>query len=249
MVAPRRIGCEAPRVRPAMLDSRRTMPAVLYVAEEDRRPELSKTVLGRADIEWLSERSADTALATASARLPALVIIALVDRAVSESLVRRLRQDTRTRHLPVVVVLPSPLPPDEEALRAVGADAVLAGAPDPFRWNQVLDTLLNVPSRGGVRIPVLFWTWFRLGDEEPRKGKVLDLSAQGMLLETPHEVELGTRIEAKLTLPLGREVTVVAEIVRDAGSRQDRWLYGLVFRGLAEEPRRQLEAFVREATP
>lgn len=33
------------------------MPAVLYVAEEDLRPELSKTVLGRADIEWLaSER-------------------------------------------------------------------------------------------------------------------------------------------------------------------------------------------------
>jgi len=223
------------------------MPAVLYVAAEDRRPELSSTVLGRADLEWVAERDSEAAVTAASACLPSLVIVALGERAASESLVRRLRENERTRPLPVVVLLQAPLPPDEEALRAAGADAVLTGSPDPFRWDQVLDTLLHVPSRGAVRIPVLFWTWFRLGDEAPRQGRVLNLSAQGMLLEAPQELETGTRIEAQLQVPRAQEVTVVAEVVRDAGSTEGRWLYGLVFRGLTEEARRQLEAFVREA--
>lgn len=223
------------------------MPLVLAVADESLHEKLAETALGRADVEWLEAPDPEAGFETAATRQPRLVIVALGEEA-AEALVRRLRDDERTRTASVVVVLPFALPPIEHALRLAGANAVLSGRPDPFHWDHTLEALLHVPSRSAVRIPVLFWTWFRLGDEPARQGRVLNLSEHGLLLESPQPMDLGTRIEARLTLAeAGPDLSVIGEVVREAGGEERRWLYGVVFRRLNDELRASLQRFVRTA--
>lgn len=221
------------------------MQGVLVVSPDDLRPDLQKTVLGRGDVELLLAPNAQAGFEAACARRPVLVIVALGGRAGAEALVGRIREDQLTRHVGVVVILPSFLPAEEEALRRAGANKVLSGRPDPFRWDEALDVLLRAPARRAVRIPVQFWVWFRFGDEEPSQGRVLNLSRHGMLLETTQPVEIGTRFEAQLKLPDGRgDLKVVGEVVRDAGAGSDQWHYGVVFRNLGDEVGSRLEAFL-----
>ena len=221
------------------------MQRVLVVSPDDLRAELSRTVLGRGEVELLSAPNPDAGLEAACASQPGLVIVALGERAAAEALVRRIREDERTRHVGVVVLLPSFLPPEEEALRRAGANQVLSGRPDPFRWDEALDALLRVPARREVRIPVHFWVWFRFGDEKASQGRALNLSRHGMLLETGAPVEIGTRFEAQLKLAGGRgDLSVVGEVVRDAGVVSGHCHYGVVFRDLGDDTRSRLEAFL-----
>ncbi len=221
------------------------MLRVLVVSPTDDLSEFARTVLGRAGVECVTAPDAESGFRLACECQPRLVVVALGDRAVCEALVRRLRQDSGTRRMGLVAVLPAPLPPDEEALRQAGANAVLAGRPDPFRWDQTLERLLEVPSRRSVRLPVRFWTWFHIGDEAPCEGRVLDIGENGMLLESPVEMELATRLEAQLTLPDGQELVLIGELVRAAGHGEKGPLYGVCFRNPSPQTQRQLAAIVR----
>jgi CheY-like chemotaxis protein len=222
---------------------------VLVVSPRDLKEDLQTTVLGGKDVEWLHETSPDAAVAVVAAQRPRLVIVSLSAQEEAVSLVRRLRKDDGAHEAMVVVLLPSGLPSDQARLGAAGANAVLTGRPDPFRWDATLERLLHVSPRRAVRLPVRFWLWFRVGNEdEPVDGRILNVSTGGMLLESPKPVEIGTRIEAQLQLKDGREdVSVVGEIAREAGSEDGRSLYGVAFKGLGEEAHRRLQAFVDAA--
>jgi CheY-like chemotaxis protein len=221
------------------------MPTVLVVSPDDLESDLKKTVLGRGGIELLAASDATAGIEAALRDAPKLVIVALGDRDAAESFVRRLREHERTREMSVAVLLPSYLPPDEAALREVGANALLSGRPDPYRWDDALDKLLKVPARRAVRIPVRFWVWFRFPGDEPNEGRALDLSPHGMLFESARELEVGTRFEAQFRLFAGTaELTLVGEVVREAGSRDGRLLYGVRFHNASPEVLMQLEAFV-----
>jgi c-di-GMP-binding flagellar brake protein YcgR len=96
-----------------------------------------------------------------------------------------------------------------------------------------------------VRLPVRFWLWFRVGEDAPLHGRILNLSTRGMLLETKQPAEIGTRLEAEFHLADGREdLHVVGEIVREAGSEEGRSLYGVAFKSVGEEYSRRLQAFI-----
>ncbi len=218
---------------------------VLLVSPQDLQSEFQATVLGGKDVEWLHEASLDAAVAAVAARRPTLVIVSLGGPEQAAAFVRRLREDNSAHAAMVVVLLPAGLPSDQARLGAAGANAVLTGRPDPFRWDATLERLLHVSPRRAVRLPVRFWLWFRVGEDEPFDGRILNVGTGGMLLETARPVEIGTRIEAQLQLRDGREdVSVVGEIVRDAGSEDGRSLYGVAFKGLGEQAQRRLQAFV-----
>jgi CheY-like chemotaxis protein len=223
---------------------------VLVISARDLRSELSGTVLGRSGIEWLAAPDLEQGLLAAHARPAELVIVAVGAPDAAAPCVERLRADGRTREARIVVLLESALPPDAERLRAAGANAVLGGQPDPFLWDTTLDSLIRVPSRRVIRLPVRFWIWFRLGDDPPVYGRVLNLSTAGMLLESPRPLDLGTRLDAQLELSDGREdFTLLGEVVREAGGEDGAWRYGVAFKSLADEPRRRLDAFVNAAKP
>lgn len=224
------------------------MHTILVVSRDDLRPQLAKTVLGKSNVDFLLARDPEAAWQTARDHRIRLAILALPDHAQSEALVRRLRGDEATRGAGVLVGLPRATPVEEEAVRRAGASMVLVGPIEPFLWNEPLERLLNVASRRAATIPVRFWVWYRLSEEEaPVRCLALNVSVHGMLLETDAalEVESDARLEVEFVLP-GRDFPLrcLARVARDAGSEGSRHRLGIEFVGLSAEARERIAAFV-----
>jgi CheY-like chemotaxis protein len=222
------------------------MPKVLIVSGTDMRAELAPTVLGRREIEWVLASDSEAGFEKARSEQPKLVIAALNELGQTEAFLRRIRQDEATREVGLVVVVAAVRPPNEEAFGPAGANAVLSGRPDPFLWNEALETLLRVPWRRQVRISVRFWVWFHFSDDEPPiQGLALNLSVHGMLLETSHPVDIGAKLEAKFQLhESARPISVIGQVVRAAGTAEGQWRYGVEFTSLNGDDRERLRGFV-----
>lgn len=222
---------------------------MLVVSADDLRAELSATVLGQDDTEYVVAHDAETGWESARAHQPQLVIVALGGAEPALALIRRIRDDERTRSVGLLVLLPSVLPPEEETLRRAGAGAVLVGRVDPFRWNKPLERLLGIAARRATMIPVRLWVWYRFAPEEkPASGLACNISVHGMLIEAeePVDVEHGTRVETEFSLP-GREQTLraLARVVREAGETPEgRRRFGIEFLKLSPEAHDKIAAFV-----
>lgn len=228
------------------------MERVLIVGPEDLRPALSKTVLGESDVEYVLARNAAAARKSLREKRTRLVIVALGERKASEQFVKSVRKDARTRKVSLLVLLPTLLPDEEQALRKAGASAALAGRVDPYLWNELLLKLLRVAERRAAAVPVRFWVWYRFSNEEkPVRGVSRNVSVRGMLLEVeqPLQVEPGTRLETEFALP-GREgvLRALARVVREEpASARGRRRFAIEFLELTPRVEDRIEAFVRSA--
>jgi CheY-like chemotaxis protein len=222
------------------------MPKVLIVSGTDIRAELTPTVLGRREVEWVLAPDPEAGFEKARSEQPKLVIVALNELDHTEAFLRRIRQDEATRQVGLVVLAAALRPQEEEALRQAGANVVLSGRADPFHWNEALETLLRVPWRRQVRIPVRFWVWFHFSDDDqPIQGRALNLSLHGMLLETSQPVDIGTKIEAQFQLhESARQITAIGQVVRAESATDGQWRYGVQFTSLQGDDRDRLRAFV-----
>jgi CheY-like chemotaxis protein len=226
------------------------MAKVLIVSAADLRSELSRTVLGGADIELLLAPDLQAGLEIARIHKPKLVIVSASDVAQAGEFVRRIREDPATRHAGVVVLVQTIRPNDEESLRRAGANTVLVGRVDPFLWNKPLGKLLHVAGRREVSIPLRLWVWFRFSpDEQPTRALCVNLSVHGMLLEVvePLEAPMGTKLEVEFQLP-GRDTVldVLGEVVREAGSQKGRSRFGIKFLNLRGDVRETIADFAGE---
>jgi hypothetical protein len=223
------------------------MPKVLIVSATDLRSELSRTVLGESDIEWLLAPDAQAGLDAARIHQPKLLIISASEVPEVEAFVLRIREDAVTRRASVAVLVPSIAPGEEESLCRAGANTVLVGRVDPFLWNQPLGQLLQVAGRREVSIPLRLWVWFRFSpDEQPARALCLNLSVSGMHLEVmqPVEAHRGTRLELEFQLPGRDEVLDVrAQVVREAGLDEGRSRFGIRFLNLRRDVRERIAAF------
>jgi hypothetical protein len=227
------------------------MQKVLVVSRHDLRQELAKTVLGRLEVEFVVAGNAAAGRKAMRAHHARLVIVALGERRATEEFVKRARRDKQTRNASLLAVLPTLLPKEEKSLRKAGASAVVAGAVDPFRWNGPLEKLLRLADRRAAEIPVRFWVWYRFsGDEAPTRGRAMNVSARGMLLETdaPIDVEAGTRVEAEFTLPgRAQALGVVGRVVRDEGGRGGHRRFAIEYVHPTPAVQDALESFVNVA--
>jgi CheY-like chemotaxis protein len=222
---------------------------VLVVSPEDLVPGLAKTVLGQSDVDYVVARDADAGCEAARAQRPQLAIVALGTREKSEEFLRRIRGDEQARSVHVLVSLASALPAEQLSLREAGATAVVAGSLDPFLWNQTLERLIESGRRRTASIPVRFWVWYRLSaNEQPARGRALNVGVRGMLLETdqPVSVDHGTEVEVEFVLP-DRDVALRlrGRVVREAeaGAAGQR-RFGIEFLGLPSDDHDRIAAFV-----
>jgi len=226
------------------------MQKVLIVSAEDLRDDLSRTILGQAEVEYQLATDAEAGFRAAQQR-PRLVIVALRDQEATVAFIQRVRQDPEARDASVLAVRESALPAEVEALRRAGAGAVVPRRVDPFLWNDPLERLLSIAARREASIPVRFWVWYRLpSDEKPIRGRAVNIGARGMLIEAPAvDIEHGTQVEAEFSFP-GSETPLraVARVVREAGHGGDgRRRFGIEFINLSPEARDRIEAFVSAA--
>jgi DNA-binding response OmpR family regulator len=213
------------------------MPTALICTQAELERELRHTLLWRRDVERHVAARCDEARLLAAAVRPSLV---LVDRDLpgSAKLIAQLRADPATSGLSIAVLARGDVDPDEVELLEAGANAILRMPAGPD-WDERLLPLLQVPIRRNIRIPVDFAVE-AVADGRSTRALALNLSANGMLIESQRPLRIGDELQLAFSLPgddqpqQGR-----ARVVRQAAATQ----YGVAF--LALDPGgERIERFV-----
>jgi DNA-binding response OmpR family regulator len=216
------------------------MPRALICSGGDLSPELAKTALWRAGVERLTASSFDQARMMAVAGRPDLVVIDRdLPRAVA--LVGALRQDEATRHASIAIVARGDFQALEIELLEAGANAVLRLPAGP-EWDERLMLLVTVPQRRDARFPVRFRVHALLQDCDTVGATALNVSRNGLLLETRLDaLSVGEEVDLEALLP-GEEEPLPAQgrVVRQAGPGQ----FGVQFLRIGDEARERIDTFV-----
>jgi DNA-binding response OmpR family regulator len=215
------------------------MPRALICSGGDLSPELAKTALWRAGVERLTAYTLDQARMMAVAGRPDLV---MVDRDLPRALelVGTLRQDEATRRASIAIIARGDFQSLEIELLEAGANAVMRLPAGP-EWDERLVRLITVPVRREARFPVQFRVQALLQDCDTLRATALNVSRNGLLLETLGALSVGEEVDLEALLP-GDEDPLPAQgrVVRQAGPGQ----FGVQFLRLGDEARQRIESFV-----
>ena len=216
------------------------MPRALICSGGDLSSELAKTVLWRAGVERLTAFSFDQARMMAVAGRPDLI---LIDRDLPRAvdLVGALRQDESARRASIAIVARGDMQSVEIEQLEAGANAVmrLPAGPD---WDERLVRLITVPVRREARFAVQLRVQALLQDCDTLRATALNVSRNGLLLETRlGALAVGEEVDLEALLP-GDEEPLPAQgrVVRQAGPGQ----FGVQFLRLGDEARQRIESFV-----
>jgi len=211
----------------------------LICSESSLDGELGATMLYRSNVERHAARTADEARAAARRLQPEIV---LVDRDLPRAaeLVKELREDALTRRLSVVALARGEFASSELGLLEAGVNAVLR-LPPSGDWDDRLFRLMHVPVRREIRVPVHLQLDLGFGARGERFAAVaLNLSVNGMLVETSHLLQVGDDLVFALELPKAT-VEGTATVVRHASIAAQ---YGLELATVKSDGRVKLKAWV-----
>ena len=219
------------------------MPRVLIVASPATVSELERTVLWRSGIERVFAVGHDP-LQSIRGTSPQMVLLGDDVSGGTVDLLREIRKHSDTKRVSVAVIAQQPDLAREDALRKAGANVVFAGEVVPCLWDGWLEQLLSVPPRRDARLPVRFEVWCHSGSEgEAVEGMSVNLSLKGMLLETEHPAEIGSRLDLRFRLPGDTEdLRTVGQVVREEPTQPPR--LGVSFLILRDSAREKIRAFV-----
>ncbi len=208
---------------------------MLLVSPADLATRLASTVLWRSEIDRVHAQDAQIALGLARELQPKMVLVDASAVAGATSLLRRLRDDDKTRAISRAAIAGDGFQSGERALRKAGADLVLTPKLPPSELSRRLEGLLDVPRRRETRLPASLQLWCRSEPAGPlREALVLNLSVRGMLIQTNEALPLGTTVEIRLPLPAGWRGPAPRDRTRSAdgpdGGEEDLALMGLVER-------------------
>ncbi len=197
------------------------MPLALILSRDSLEQELGQTVLWRRNTERRLARNLEEARRHVAAQRPDIIVVdqSFPDAAAA---VAELRQDARTRSVSMVALARGDFDSSEIELIQAGVNAILRLPPDPD-WDDRLARLIHVPPRRAVRLPV----HLLVQESYDAPGQMvpvvaLNLSVNGMLVESTQPLALGEDVQFTFHLPDSSEaVAGTGTVVRQAdGSNQ-----------------------------
>jgi hypothetical protein len=228
------------------------MTRVLLAVDRHWHGRLAQTVLWRAGIERIEVPAAAPAVVDAARRLgPRLIVVEGVTIETVD-LVRRLRQDPLVRQSSVAVIADAPTRAETEELRQAGANVVLSGADQPAQWDDPFETLLGIPPRIDLRVPVTVTVSSRRAKEDAVTitGHAVNLSLKGLLLESAEPVTPGAIFNLSFRLPSSAEdLRLVGRAVWVAPCSGGATRCGVKFLGFHGHAMERIQAFVDSTGP
>jgi CheY-like chemotaxis protein len=185
----------------------------VLVSGIDLASELHATVLYCANVERLAATDAGDVRRHAEERRLDLIV---VDSAISgaSGLVAALRQDPLTRATGIVALGRSAFGLGQLDLLQAGANAILP-LPPGADWDDRLMRLVNVPTRRVTQLPVALVIEGGLRGGLRFRGRLLNLSVNGLLLQCDDEIPIGDDLRLDFELPGGHgRVSGTATVVR-----------------------------------
>jgi CheY-like chemotaxis protein len=169
--------------------------------------------------------------------------VILVDGRMAEaaSFVSRLRRDPATRTVSIVAIGSDELGTSDLDLLESGANAILRLPSNP-EWDDRLYRLIHVPLRRATRFEIHLQVDAGFGPEgESFRGYCINLSVNGMLLETERRLRVGDDLYFALQLPaVSGFVEGSGTVSRLAGAHQ----YGLELTHVKGDGRQRIRTFV-----
>jgi DNA-binding response OmpR family regulator len=196
--------------------------------------------LWRSNVSRREASTPDEAHAQAVAERPDVI---LVDgrMAGAASLVGRLRHDAATHTVSIVAIGSDELGASDLDLLESGANAILRLPSNP-EWDDRLYRLIHVPLRRAARFEIQLQVDAGFGPEgESFRGQGVNLSVNGMLLESERRLHVGDDLSFAFQLPgVSGVVEGTGTVARLAGAHQ----YGLELTHVKGDGRQRIRAFV-----
>ncbi len=217
------------------------MPSVLICSKKDLLNELAPTLLGRDGIDRFRAARLEDARLLAKTTRPSLV---LLDRDLPKvrDFLEAFREEPATRNGSIAILAHGDFEPSELELLELGANAILRLPPD-FGWDDRLSKLLKVPLRQESRLPIQM-TVHTEAEGQASVTHALNLSVNGMLVESTSPLTLFQEMSFRFKLPDGSKVAGRGRAVRQAAPNQ----YGVEFVKLESESKDAIGDYVRSAS-
>jgi hypothetical protein len=212
----------------------------LICSEADLDGDLSATMLYRSNVERHVVRSAGEARTAAERLLPEIVLVSR-DLEGAAALVKGLRDGKGTRRLSVVALARGDFATSELGLLEAGVNAVLR-LPPGGDWDDRLFRLMHVPARRELRVAAQMTVDLGFGATGPSfLALAVNLSMNGLLVETNESLRVGDDVRFRLDLPGGAgAVEGEASVVRHGGPGQ----HGLEILSVKGDGRVHIKRFV-----
>lgn len=213
-------------------------------APADLAPDLGGTVLFRSNVERTLVSGVEDVRRLADAgRLDVVVVDSALPGAAG--LVAALRQDPATRPIAIVALGRSEFGFSHLALLESGANAILP-LPPGHDWDDRLMRLVHVPVRRATRLSVDLALDGGLRNGLAIRGRALNLSVHGLLLECPEPLQVGEDLRFLFAIPgEGGTVQGTGTVVRAAATHR----FGVELTHVDGDGRVKIKRYVESSRP
>jgi len=206
--------------------------------------------LDRADMRVFTATTTDEVLQIHRTVRVDLIIIPLdMPGMNSEELCSLLRADAEQGAIPIIIVCAHTRRAKERSARC-GADSVLTRPIRPAQLLAQAKTLLNLSWRETYRVLLNVAVEGNISNNHFVCNS-LDISLDGMLIETAQNFNVGERLSCSFFLPDMTQIQITGEIVRTvqpAPGVDAKW-YGVHFLDISPDAEKSLEAFIDSNAP
>jgi CheY-like chemotaxis protein len=220
------------------------MPLALILSLDSLERELGETVLWRRNMERRMARTLDEAMQYAATERPDIIVVDHEFPGAAEA-VAQLRQEERTRAISIVALARGDFDSSEIELISAGVNAILR-LPPGGDWDDRLVRLIHVPVRKEARLSLHLLIQDSAETDEVLPALALNLSVNGMLVESGRALALGEDVHFAFHLP-GSSGTVAGSgtVVRLAdGSRR----FGIELTHVEGDGRVRIKQFVESGS-
>ena len=203
--------------------------------------EIERTFLQRSGFKVLTVTDGPSAIATALAERPDLIILDQVMPGMSGlDVCRELKRHETTARIPVLITSSSRVADLESQCEAAGAAAFVPKSAGREALTRAAARILQVPEKRTARITAFFSQQGVVGGKETI-GRAVDISESGMTLETTRRYGPGTVLSMRFLLPgERREQQCAAKVLRVAERSDKTHVLTLEFTTMSTDDRRLL---------
>jgi CheY-like chemotaxis protein len=228
---------------------RQEKPIVLVVDGDIERRFCNSVYLMRLEYHVFSVGSVEDALAVMRLTVPRIVITGLsLPGMTCIDLLQRLKQDPRTRQVPVLVYTAIRDPASRRSCEQAGCSGYVVQTDDLNELYEAVQKATEPAPRHFVRLS----TWLDVAMTGPGGGQVAlvtAISEQGMFVNTTQPMPYGATAEFTLSLPklVNRGIRITGKVLYSYGGGGDKITgMGVKFLKLSPEDNLSIKTFIRE---
>lgn len=197
--------------------------------------EIEKSYLKRGGFEVVTAESGDKAVQLATLDPPHLILLDMEMPSMDGAQTcAALRKVPSLAQVPIIVMSATDSQENRDRCRQAGCTEFVIKPEKPDELLGIVARILALRQREAVRITVVFNVTGEVGARQV-VGQARDLSATGMLLETPMPLAVGTKLPIEFYLPRTRaQIKVTGTVLRASKTPEGACLSGIRFVDLSQ---------------